>query len=737
MKADSPPTQTCPKCKQPVEGLPNFCPHCGDDLRGLTPLSDTLSGVAEGRLIDGRYRLREKLGEGGMGAVYKVEHVRMGKVCALKLLRPEVATDKKLKSRFHQEARVVSKLSSANTIQVFDFGELEDGSLYLAMEYVSGRDLAWMLRAQGPFSEEKVLAIGIQVLSSLSEAHEQGVIHRDIKPANVMLVKRRERDDLVKVLDFGIAKLHEGEDRKHITGAADFIGTPLYMSPEQAKGETLDPRSDLYSVGAMLFELVCGRPPFEAPTPMGIVTKHLNETPPRLQQVAPERIVSPAFEQIIRRALAKDREDRFGSADEMREALERVHRTLGQLPNDFTPLPDQDTAEMARREDFDRFERSLRWRRTLVPLLTLMLIALGGYYGFKFWSSGAMPDFHPAAEQEPNEVPQQASVMKLGDALSGSIGPSTDPQTSDIDVYKLTFTERTPLTVSVSGVEGLNLVLDAHWLKNGAGKDDRPERVLLVDDGPVNQGERVDGLVVEPGTLFIRIQERAHPLELDQHRPPREKSLVNYELKVSRLDASGGTLEREPNDTLKTAQKVEDAEKPLIGFTGAYVPRTAATRDQSWSTHDFFAVKLSAKDVVALVIPPLNGRIEAQDGSLAESAPARGKLNADGTAPCTSPCVDKPTLVPLSATEEGYVLRVQAAENSVEAGAEYRVAFLSGEAHGLDAAISLASTLSGTGKTRIAAEVLQLAVQQFPNSPQVHEAESLLEKLKPLAEDVP
>jgi len=139
----------CPKCRRPLDDAPNFCPACGEDLRGLSPESTTLAGPWVGAIIDGRYRLTEKLGEGGMGTVYKVEHVRMGKVLALKLLRPEVARDKKLKQRFHQEARLVSKLSHPNTIQVFDFGELEDGSLYIAMEYLSGRDLAWTLRGHG------------------------------------------------------------------------------------------------------------------------------------------------------------------------------------------------------------------------------------------------------------------------------------------------------------------------------------------------------------------------------------------------------------------------------------------------------------------------------------------------------------------------------------------------------------------------------------------------------------
>src|SRR5215469_14541300 len=367
----------CPQCRRPLDDAPNFCPACGEDLRGLSPESTTLAGPWVGAIIDGRYRLTEKLGEGGMGTVYKVEHVRMGKVLALKLLRPEVARDKKIKQRFHQEARLVSKLSHPNTIQVFDFGELEDGSLYIAMEYLSGRDLAWTLRTHGSLPERRAISIVTQVLGSLSEAHENNIIHRDVKPANIMLLKGRAGEDRVKVLDFGIAKLTEDEQRKHITGVADFLGTPAYMSPEQAKGESLDSRSDLYSVGAMLFELVTGRGPFVGPTPLSIITKHMTESAPRFAEVAPDKAISPALEQVVRKALAKRREERFANAEEMRAALEGLQHDAAPPHLHLTPIPEEISgSRMAKREDFDRFERSLRVKRILTPVLFLLL--LGG-----------------------------------------------------------------------------------------------------------------------------------------------------------------------------------------------------------------------------------------------------------------------------------------------------------------------------------------------------------------------
>jgi serine/threonine-protein kinase len=158
---------SCPTCGKALVEQPNFCPACGGDLRGLGSHSDTFSGALTDRLIDGRYRLMEKLGEGGMGAVFKVEHVRMGKIAALKVMRSDMAIDAELKARFLQEARTVAKLSHPNTVQVFDAGSLEDGSLFMAMEFVPGKDLAWHLKANGPMTEASAVSLAVQVLNSL------------------------------------------------------------------------------------------------------------------------------------------------------------------------------------------------------------------------------------------------------------------------------------------------------------------------------------------------------------------------------------------------------------------------------------------------------------------------------------------------------------------------------------------------------------------------------------------
>jgi serine/threonine protein kinase len=716
----------CPKCLQRLPNAPNFCPGCGEDLRGMTPTADTLAGPWVGRVIDGRYVLKEKLGEGGMGAVFKVEHVRMGKVLALKLLRPDVATDKKIRQRFQQEARVVSKLSHPNTIQVFDFGELDDGSLYIAMEYLPGRDLAWLLRAHGAFSEEKALSIGIQVLASLSEAHEVGIVHRDVKPANVMMLHQRDRDDWVKVLDFGIAKLNEGEGRKHITGVADFIGTPAYMSPEQALGDNLDARSDLYSLGAMLFELVSGRPVFEGPTPMSIVTKHMSEPTPRLIEVAPDRPVSPALEGVIRKALAKDRKDRFASADQMRAALEKVRRDLGLRSNDFTPLPDVNPALVASRQDFDRFERSLRFRRGLAPAVTVALLValgLGGWQAYR-WSSREVT---LAREVEPNDDPEHANPIALDVPVRGKIGAPRSETESDLDVYVVDVPEPGILTLELSGVQDMNLVLEAFQGQPGAASGTlKLSPLLVLDDAPTGEGERIDALGVQKGPLFVRVSERHFFTE--PVRPPRETTKNEYQLTVRRTRAPGQT-EIEPNDVLSGVKEL-GAGKAIYGFTGAWVPYERVYANQSPSTADFLVADQDADDTHAhavLIVPPEEGGLLVTDAADFE---AWRKADAEGnTTPLPPPRMIQGRAVAFPLNRGRHGVRVQPAAGTPP-GAMYAVAFVTPKPDGLMGALDLSRTLASAGRAKASMEVLEAAKGMYPDSPQIPELRSLMDTVR-------
>ncbi|MBE2248875.1 MAG: serine/threonine protein kinase, partial [Myxococcus sp.] len=630
-------TVLCPACAKVLEGEPNFCNACGADLRGLGGSSDTFSGPNADKLIDGRYRILEKLGEGGMGSVYKVEHTRMGKIAALKVMRPDAAVDKGMKARFLQESRVVAKLSHANTVQVFDAGELDDGALFMAMEYVPGKDLAWHLKAHGPMSEEKVVSIGVQLLASLSEAHDHGIIHRDIKPANVMLVRTRKGgDDQVKLLDFGIAKLAEGDSRNSTTG--EFIGTPAYMSPEQVRGDpVIDARSDLYSVGALLFELVTGRPLYTGPTAVSIVKQHLEEPIPRVADLAPQVPVTPAFENIIASALAKKVDERFADAESMRRALEALRKTVKNVTSDFTPMPEALAAKMLSREDFDRYERSLKTGRLLWPLAVVLL--LGGAVTLGYWGlQHARANAGPAdVEVEPNDQVQRATVIGLGRPVKGAIGAAGEGQ-GDRDLFVAQLASPGRYRVSLSGVPDLNLALEVLQLESrraGDGAEAPPlepaeksapteklRRKVFIDDVGVSEGERVDGLELAAGSVYLRVEER--PFCTEPNRPPREKSLVPYTLLIEPMPAVEGLVESEPNDTPLTAgalpltravtawagARLDDVEKLLL-----LRPDAPFSAIDTWRVDDVPVTE----QVVVVVAPPERGALHVVDEAKLEA----------------------------------------------------------------------------------------------------------------------
>ena len=211
-----------------------------------------------------------------MGAVYKVEHLAMGKLAAMKVLHPSLTQDREVAQRFRREAEAVSKLSSPNTVQVFDFGE-SSGSLYLVMELVKGEDLGAILRRDGPMPFARLAPMMMQVCDALSEAHEAGIVHRDLKPENLLVSRARDGRDVVKVLDFGLAKLRDSEELNQVTARGSLIGTPFYMSPEQIRAEELDGRCDIYSLGALMYRMLTGAHPFTAPTPVAVLTQHLTD----------------------------------------------------------------------------------------------------------------------------------------------------------------------------------------------------------------------------------------------------------------------------------------------------------------------------------------------------------------------------------------------------------------------------------------------------------------------------
>lgn len=282
-----------------------------------------------GRTIAGRYEVVGLLGKGGMGAVYKAHQPAVQRMIALKVLLQEFAENETVIRRFHQEALAASRLEHPNTIRVYDFGQTEDGILFIAMEYLRGQSLA-QAQARGPvMSSKRVIYIMRQVCKSLAEAHKAGIIHRDLKPDNIFLVDIEGERDFAKVLDFGVAKLKEFEGNEGtLTQAGMIFGTPKYMSPEQARSGDLDARSDVYALGVMLYEMITGRAPFVGENPLSILIAHVNEAPPAFLDVNPNVDVPPAFEAVVFKALAKNRDQRHANVEELLGELDAVDKLL-------------------------------------------------------------------------------------------------------------------------------------------------------------------------------------------------------------------------------------------------------------------------------------------------------------------------------------------------------------------------------------------------------------------------
>ncbi len=274
-------------------------------------------------VIDGRYRLVEQIGVGGMGTVYRAEHVGMGRVVAVKLLRPELGGKADAVERFTREAQASARVSHKNIVAVSDFGVRDDGTLYLVMEYLRGESLRERLDRRGRLPWMQAVGIARHVARGLAHAHAQGVVHRDIKPENIFLVEDDDDPEFAKILDFGIARSLEDDDAR-VTQAGFVVGTPAYLSPEQALGGAVDHRCDVYSLCIVLYEMLCGRTPFGDRPPVAMLTAHAVVEVPAMAEVAPDADVPPEVEALVRRGLAKERDQRQPDADTLTAELDLV-----------------------------------------------------------------------------------------------------------------------------------------------------------------------------------------------------------------------------------------------------------------------------------------------------------------------------------------------------------------------------------------------------------------------------
>jgi eukaryotic-like serine/threonine-protein kinase len=293
-----------------------------------------------GQVVTGRYRVLKKLGEGGMGTVYLAEHVTIEKKVALKVLLHEYARKQDLKDRFLQEAKAAAKIGHENIVDITDFGDTPDGSVFFCMEFLEGLDLSQLIRKQGPIPWSRSKPILLQICRALGAAHSKGIIHRDMKPENIYLIEREGRSDFVKVLDFGIAKMSmEGSGESRLTRTGMIFGTPEYMSPEQAQGNKPDHRVDVYAVGVIMYEMLTGHVPFKADTFMGILTKHIFEQPVSPSQANPGVSIPAEVEGLVLKALCKERDERFQSMAEMAAAITQASGRMTRPTGDTSVPP--------------------------------------------------------------------------------------------------------------------------------------------------------------------------------------------------------------------------------------------------------------------------------------------------------------------------------------------------------------------------------------------------------------
>jgi serine/threonine-protein kinase len=316
----------CLKCKQPIDASYDQCPHCSERI---TQFQRTYST----RLLDGKYQIIDRLGVGGMGEIFKVRHIHLNELRVIKIMRPNIAQDDQGLQRFLQEARTSTMIKHKNLAMLYDFAQLEDGSYYMVWEFIDGTNIQKWISSTGALPPRLTIEISVQALQGLEHLHSMGLIHRDISPENIMLSQDHHGKLLVKVIDFGIAKqLAEGEGSQGLTQTGMFLGKLKYASPEQAgflkEGEYLDPRSDLYSFGIVMYEMLAGRAPFQATNPHGYILKHVTEKPLAIHELNPAVKVPPQLEQIIMRSLEKSRDNRFATAGDFATALEAIRNTI-------------------------------------------------------------------------------------------------------------------------------------------------------------------------------------------------------------------------------------------------------------------------------------------------------------------------------------------------------------------------------------------------------------------------
>jgi eukaryotic-like serine/threonine-protein kinase len=520
----------CPRCRTSFEQPSHFCRECGADMTRASALEAAVRDPALqppadsdhdhpaldrrltdsnqawlGKIVDGRYRVLEVIGRGGMGVVYRVEHLRMGKIAAMKVLHRDLAQDPDVVARFEREAAAVSRLHHPHTVQVFDFGNT-NGALYLIMELIRGQDLARVIERDGPMPWARAAPLLAQVCGALQEAHELGIVHRDLKPENVLITRSTAGRDYAKVLDFGLAKLEQPKAPKRETERQAIVGTPYFMAPEQIRGDDVDARTDIYSFGALMFELLTGQHLYSGSTAVGVLTKHLTAEPDAPSMRIPRMGIPPDVDHLCRKALARAPEDRWQSAAELGEAIEEVYRetvaeTTGpkahKLATTRLAAFDETTESdlRLRRSDIDAYESSLKRRRWVVAATTVVMVLATA--GGAFWLA-TRPPAALTAESEPNDDLATANPIAAGTPVTGYLGQRKATNQGDRDVYRIDFPAGSHriVTVTVTGLPNLDINLTV--------SDRQGLHAITIDEGGIGDDEGLHRRSVE-GPLVITI----------------------------------------------------------------------------------------------------------------------------------------------------------------------------------------------------------------------------------------
>jgi serine/threonine protein kinase len=376
-----------------------------------------------GFIVDGRYHIESVLAQGGMGVVYFARHRLIDKPVALKILRPELVHNREITARFLTEAQAASSIGSEHIVDVTDYGELPDGATYIVMEYLDGYSLNQrMKRCEGGLLPlPTILSIAREIAEGLQQAHDANIVHRDLKPDNILLIRKGKREDFVKILDFGIAKVLSSQNQT--TTAGRIFGTPHYMSPEQGRGDELDHRTDIYSLGVILYEMVTGHVPFDGDNPLGILTQHMYvEVEAMSENCAPER-TTPALECVVARCLMKDPKHRYNSMAELDEDLRRLQHLETPLAWDYfkqgnAPVPEYLRAGL----------RLPTKKRRISPGLVAVMMGTAGLSGWVLFG----PDF-VSPPQEIVQLPEPTTAPTTSEPLM-VVNLAVEP--IDAEVYR-------------------------------------------------------------------------------------------------------------------------------------------------------------------------------------------------------------------------------------------------------------------------------------------------------------